>query len=259
MKQIHSFSISQLRDEEDYGFHLIVQEEAKYLPGQQVMADTGEEEQVVLSQATADGNTRALTSVIAIHAEAVRMLDIALKEANFLISVTGINSTDMERNNAWTSSIIYLKAMILHPNAEIRAVSEELYELFMQYDDPIKLSPMEKNDIFHNLIQDVNAMDRTKIELISFSIWKERIETSHANYLNAAKKCTVDKMEHIMGWVKEVRKKADLAFKQFVAVVNSHSIVFGDAPYETFIDHLNTQISNHKAILKARKTKVAKL
>lgn len=265
MKKIQTFSIKELRNEEDFGFHLTVLEETKSLPGEEGSDggdespdDPEEDRPVVQSEEPAEGETPALKAAITAHATAVTELDTALKESVAMESVANTDAADAERDNAWSVSYAYVKAMASHPDAEIRTAAEELYKLFVKYGNPTKLSQTEESGVLHNLIQDLKAVDTAKIELVAFAPWLNLIETTANAYLNAARARTNEKAARVTGLVKDARKAADDAFRFLTETVNGHCLVFGDAPYATFIDHLNILIDDQKTILKTRKTNAAK-
>ena len=61
-----------------------------------------------------------------------------------------------------------------------------------------------------------------------------------------------------MGIVKQTRQSTDEAYRSLVDLVNALAVVNGDAPYATFIDHVNVRIDQQKSVLKGRATRGAK-
>ena len=58
--------------------------------------------------------------------------------------------------------------------------------------------------------------------------------------------------------MKEIRQTADNAYRSLVELVNALTVVNGEAPYATFIDHVNAIIDRQNTVLKARQTNAKK-
>ncbi len=257
--KIESFELSRLRTEEAFGFHLLVLAELKYLPSETPIPDEPEEDEpVVQSTEPQEGSSAILTGTVTNYQTEVSDLDAALKTSNKLNSTAAKSAADKMRDNAWSVANFHLRGMELHPDAVKASTAVEVRELFLKYGNPVDLPQTEESGVFHNLIQDLLAVDSAKLESIFFSTWLDALQTTEAAFLEAAQASTAEEASRVVGAVKTALKAANDAYNKLVETVNAHVIFYGDVPYATFISHLNVLIANQKTILKARKTNAAK-
>lgn len=246
MKQIASFNIARLRVEEDFGFLKLVVAETDNLTPQ----EDGPIEVVSLGTNAPD----ALTDSINTLKEAFNAFDAALKDSASSPSTAVASAADTARDNAWRGANNYLKAMTAHPVENVRQVAIEAKALLDKYGDPTSLPQTEESGILHNLLQDLNAIDSKELASIAFEAWLTNLETCEETFLAAVARRTEEDAARQVGIVKETRLTADKAYRSLVELVNALAVVNGDAPYATFIDHVNVIIDRQKAVLKARAT-----
>ncbi len=241
MKKIKSISLSSLRVEEDFGFLKLI------------VSETGH-----LGNGPGEGEPTALTASIDSLKKAVDNYDEALKDSAAVPSSAIAAEADAARDNAWRGANNYLKAMTAHPTDEVSAAASEVKSLFDKYGDPTTLPQTEESGIFHNLLQDLKAIDNGKRSAIAFEAWLENLESCESAFLAAVSQRTTEEAARQVGVVKERRKEADEAYRLLVEKVNALAIVNGDADYATFIDRVNVIIDRQKAVMKARATNAKK-
>lgn len=246
MKQITSFNIARLRVEEDFGFLKLVVAETDNLP----LQDDGPV--VVSLRATA--NPDALTNSIATFKSAVDTFDNALKDSAAVPSSAIAAEADTARDNAWRGANNYLKAMTAHPTESVRKTAAEVKTLFDKYGDPTALPQTEESGILHNLLQDLKAIDNSKLASIFFEAWLTNLDACEEAFLAAVSQRTEEEAARQVGIVKESRQAADTAYRSLTGLVNALAVVNGDGAYATFIDRVNVLIDRQKTVLKARAT-----
>mgnify|MGYP001097563574 FL=1 len=84
------------------------------------------------------------------------------------------------------------------------------------------------------------------------------LRTKENAFLSAVANRTEEESMRTVGIVKQTRQSADEAYRSLVDLVNALAVVNGDAPYATFINHVNVLIDQQKSVLKARATRGAK-
>lgn len=259
MKKIQSFDNSRLRTEEDFGFQLAVKAEISTLPTN-IPPEPEEDEPVVQSTGSdsSEGWTTALGAAIDGFVAQLEAFDVALKESTKLASVADATLADEERDTAWSAANLYIRAMLGHPDASAVAAAEVLRALFLKYGNPVSLPRAEETGVLHNLIIDLEALDSATIEAAAFTSWLERLKVKATAYEEAARVQNAEEANRLVGVVKEARKASGEGYAKLVETVNAHVILFGDAPYATFIDRVNALIDKQKTNLKSRKTKAAK-
>ena len=251
MKQIVSFNIARLRVEEDFGFLKLIATETDNLP------KNGEEGRPGGLSMTASVPTTLTTSVTTFK-NAVDAFDNALKDSASTPSTALAAEADSARDNAWRGANNYLKAMTAHPANDVRQTAIEAKTLFDKYGDPTTLPQTEESGVLHNLLQDLKAIDGSKLTAITFDTWLANLESCETAFLAAVSQRTEEEAARQVGIVKETRQAADNAYRSLVELVNALTIVNDEAPYATFIDHVNAIIDRQKTVLKTRQTKSRK-
>lgn len=251
MKQIVSFNIARLRVEEDFGFLKLIATETDNLP------KNGEEDRPGELSMTASVPTTLTTSVTTFK-NAVDAFDNALKDSASTPSTALAAEADSARDNAWRRANNYLKAMTAHPANDVRQTAIEAKTLFDKYGDPTTLPQTEESGVLHNLLQDLKAIDGSKLTAITFDTWLANLESCETAFLAAVSQRTEEEAARQVGIVKETRQAADNAYRSLVELVNALTIVNDEAPYATFIDHVNAIIDRQKTVLKTRQTKSRK-
>lgn len=241
MKQIVPFNIARLRVEEDFGYQKLI------------LAETAN-----LTPEGATGIPPSLISAIETFDSVIADFDNALKDSASTPSTALAAEADSARDNAWRGANNYLKAMTAHPTNDVRQTAIETKTLFDKYGDPTTLPQTEESGVLHNLLQDLKAIDGSKLTAIAFDAWQANLESCEAAFLAAVSQRTEEEAARQVGAVKEARQAADNAYRSLVELVNALTVVNGEAPYATFIDHVNAIIDRQKTVLKTRQTNAKK-
>lgn len=250
MKQITAFNIARLRVEEDFGFLKLIVAETSNLPSENDNPDE-------ISLASA-GSSPALTASIEGLKTAFTAFDDALKDSASVPSAALAAESDAARDNAWRTANNYLKVMTAHPTEDVAQSAAEAKTLFDKYGDPTTLPQTEESGVLHNLLQDLKALDSGKLTAIAFNAWLTNLESCEDAFLAAVSQRTEEEATRQVGVVKSTRQAADTAYRSLADLVNALAVVNGDAPYATFIDHVNAIIDRQKSVLKARATNNSK-
>lgn len=241
MKKIQTIGLSSLRVEEDFGFLKLIVAETAALPAPE-----------------AEGASASLTAAVTALTTAFTAFDTALKDSASTPSATLATEADTARDNAWRAANNYLKAMTAHPTTDVARSAAEAETLFDKYGDPTKLPQTEESGVLHNLLQDLKALDSARLTAIAFDAWLTQLEACEDAFLSAVAQRTEEEAARQVGIVKESRQAADTAYRSLTDLVNALAVVNGDAPYATFIDHVNAIIDRQKSVLKARATNNSK-
>ena len=238
MKQIVPFNIARLRVEEDFGYQKLI------------LAETAN-----LTPEGATGIPPSLISAIETFDSVIADFDNALKDSASTPSTALAAEADSARDNAWRGANNYLKAMTAHPTNDVRQTAIETKTLFDKYGDPTTLPQTEESGVLHNLLQDLKAIDGSKLTAIAFDAWQANLT---GGFLFRALRNGGEEGGRQVGAVKEARQAADNAYRSLVELVNALTVVNGEAPYATFIDHVNAIIDRQKTVLKTRQTNAKK-
>ncbi len=238
MKKIQTLNVKQLRTEEDFGFHKLIQSEMANLPEA--------------------GEATPLYNAMTDFANAYTTFDDALKASASKPATATATAADEARDAAWRGTNAYVKAMCSHPSADVAANAAEAKSLFDKYGDPTSLAQTEESGVLHNLLQDLSLLDAAKRTALALDVWIDDLESKENAFLAAAAERTEQEAARQVGVVKETRTATDAAYRSLADTVNALAIIEGEAKYATFIDHVNAMIDRQKAILKARTTRAKK-
>lgn len=241
MKKIKTISLSSLRTEEDFGFLKLIVTETANLPKED-----------------GSGSSPALTAAKSAFSSAVDAFDAALKDSTKSQCASIAAEADSTRDASWRGLNNYLKAITVHPDEEKRSLAVEMKGLCDKYGDPTSLPQTEESGILHNLLQDFDAYLEDVLRSVGADAWVNDLRTKENAFLSAVANRTEEESMRTVGIVKQTRQSADEAYRSLVDLVNALAVVNGDAPYATFINHVNVLIDQQKSVLKARATRGAK-
>lgn len=241
MKKIKTISLSSLRTEEDFGFLKLIVTETANLPKED-----------------GSGSSPALTAAKSAFSSAVDAFDAALKDSTKSQCASIAAEADSARDASWRGLNNYLKAITVHPDEEKRSLAVEMKGLCDKYGDPTSLLQTEESGILHNLLQDFDAYLEDVLRSVGADAWVNDLRTKENAFLSAVANRTEEESMRTVGIVKQTRQSADEAYRSLVDLVNALAVVNGDAPYATFINHVNVLIDQQKSVLKARATRGAK-
>lgn len=254
MKKIKRFAISHLRVEEDFGFQQLVYKE---LP--KMGYETGDEEDepdLPSVQSVAAGTFKAgVDAKVAAFVAAFEKFDEALKDSEKLASSALVTKADDARDYAWRGVSNYLKAMTMHPDADVAAAAVEGEELVDKYGDPTNLSYTAESGTLHNFLQDLEAIPSEKRTLLGIDPWTARLRKENDAFLLAIQQKAEEKDAREVGVVKEARQEADEAYRAMVDTINVVANLEEGTTYDAFIGAVNQHIETQKTTLKSRATR----
>lgn len=231
MKSINSIDITRLRVEEDFGFQKRVEAETSLL--------TEETDKPMVDAFKA----------------AVSAFDTALKVNTRNSQSAAAIRADEQADAAWSGLNAQTKVMLSHPNPELRLVACETYPLIQKYGNITGMAYNEEYGRMHNLLQDFAALGVGKQKQIYIDAWVTELQLRYDEFMAADAIRTAEESTRIIGVVKQARIDADAGFRTLTERVNALALVNGEAPYATFIDHVNVIIRQSNAVLAARRTR----
>ena len=236
--KIEVFNVKELRVEDDFGYLGFVKRKLPLLP----LVDT------------AAGYTVGLKEAANKFTAAVDEFDDVLEKAKSLPSTKEATQKDEDRDKAWIYMRAYVRATKGHPNAEIAEFALKTEEIFLRYGDMMPLAHQEETARIHNLLQDLKALDTTKMNQAGFTPFLTDLEQKATAYITISDTQSSEHGRRMVGIVKEKRAAADAAYRQLVETVNALIIVNGETAYKEFALDLNGRIDQNKAMLANRRT-----
>lgn len=254
MSKIKEFGLSRLWVEEDFGFQQLVYKE---LPKMGYETEDEEENPGQPEvQSVAAGTFKAgVDAKVAAFVAAFEKFDEALKDSEKLASSALVTKADDARDYAWRGVSNYLRAMTMHPDADVAAAAVEGEELVDKYGDPTNLSYTAESGTLHNFLQDLEAIPSEKRTLLGIDPWTARLRKENDAFLLAIQQKAEEKDAREVGVVKEARQEADEAYRAMVDTINVVANLEEGTTYDAFIGAVNQHIETQKTTLKSRATR----
>lgn len=254
MKKIKRFAISHLWVEEDFGFQQLVYKELPKMGYE--TGDDEDEPDLPSVQSVAAGTFKAgVDAKVAAFVAAFEKFDEALKDSEKLASSALVTKADDARDYAWRGVSNYLKAMTMHPDADVAAAAVEGEEVVDKYGDPTNLSYTAESGTLHNFLQDLEAIPSEKRTLLGIDPWTARLRKENDAFLLAIQQKAEEKDAREVGVVKEARQEADEAYRAMVDTINVVANLEEGTTYDAFIGAVNQHIETQKTTLKSRATR----
>lgn len=254
MKKIKRFAISHLWVEEDFGFQQLVYKELPKMGYE--TGDDEDEPDLPSVQSVAAGTFKAgVDAKVAAFVAAFEKFDEALKDSEKLASSALVTKADDARDYAWRGVSNYLRAMTMHPDADVAAAAVEGEEVVDKYGDPTNLSYTAESGTLHNFLQDLEAIPSEKRTLLGIDPWTARLRKENDAFLLAIQQKAEEKDAREVGVVKEARQEADEAYRAMVDTINVVANLEEGTTYDAFIGAVNQHIETQKTTLKSRATR----
>lgn len=254
MSKIKEFGLSRLWVEEDFGFLQLVYKELPKMGYE--TGDDEDEPDLPSVQSVAAGTFKAgVDAKVAAFVAAFEKFDEALKDSEKLASSALVTKADDARDYAWRGVSNYLRAMTMHPDADVAAAAVEGEEVVDKYGDPTNLSYTAESGTLHNFLQDLEAIPSEKRTLLGIDPWTARLRKENDAFLLAIQQKAEEKDAREVGIVKEARQEADEAYRAMVDTINVVANLEEGTTYDAFIGAVNQHIETQKTTLKSRATR----
>lgn len=250
MAEIKQYSLSQLRQEEDFGFHKVATAEI------------------------AKCKDAKLVSKYEAYKAAYETFDKALKQSggeNVLSQP--IVAQDAICDKLYRGLNNQVSVMETFYDPAIAEVARKARIILRKYGNPTSLPFLEEAGVLHNLIQELEDFDGSsdsespdeisgeitskRLAAIHIDGWVERLKIEIARFLELFSERNTQNATVVTGATKAARLAADDAYRAAVKHLNALAEINGDADYIDVINAMNSLIERQQAIIKTRATKNA--
>lgn len=183
--------------------------------------------------------------------------DDALKTVDPAFSASELAAADHDADMAWSGLNAYLKAMLAHPDADVRDAAEKIYNVFNQYDNPTALAYATEYGIMERLVGELKNIPADVLNKANATAWVNDLEAKCANFIQMYTLRVQDKATKVTGATKTARLNAISSYGEMVTTMNALLIVAPTEELTRFATHLNELISAKQTAIKSRKTKAA--
>ena len=234
MKKINDFSLTKLRNDEDYGFHDRVCALAK-------------------TYITLETDAAMLASYVTPFTS----YDAAVKQSATNSFTATVAELDTKADSAWCNGRAYIRILRTCPDVDVADAAVRIYAAFEKYGDISDLGYTQEYGMYHNLLQDLAEISKEDMELSAFGVWYLAMEEAYNNFIAARESQTSEESKRVAGLVKDCRNATDTAYRNFCAYINVMVMVNGEDAYADFIDRLNVIVAEMSANIASRATRAA--
>ena len=188
---------------------------------------------------------------------AQKAFDDALKTVDPVFSAADLTAADHDADMAWSGLNAYLKAMLVHPDTDVRDAAEKVYNVFNQYDNPTALAYATEYGIMERLIGELKTIPADVLNKANATAWVNALEVKCANFIQMYTLRIQDKATKVTGATKTARLNAINSYGEMINTMNALLIVAPTEELTRFATHLNELISAKQTAIKSRKTKAA--
>lgn len=231
MTKIKEFTIRNLLNGEDFGYQKRIEVETIHL------------------------SLESDKEMVQTYKNALLDYDKALKNSNRNSHTVEVVSVDNHTNIAWRGLHAQIKVMLNHPNETYRKTATECYNILNKYGNITKMGYNEKYGYAFNLLQDFTALGWDKRNQMNIDDWVVELQTRYDEYVVSTTARTEEDSHQVTGIIKDMREKADRAYRALMERVNALSLINGEEEYRAFITNVNVIIDEAHAVLAARKTR----
>lgn len=250
MKKILVINLKLLDNDECFGFLKFTKSRLTLLPKKSSSPDRPEV-QAVLREL--ELKSARIQSVVDKFVAAFELFDSMMKLSRKSPVTVKITAAEKNRNKAWSGAYGYVCAMINHPNKTIAEIAKIAKELFVKHGNPNRFSQSKGTSIFHNLLQDIEALSSK--EQLNIDEWYNWMNTAQEEFEEIELERATAKDSKKKGATKEARLNAEKSYKELSSVINSVVIAEESDEYDAFIGPLNAEIERLSSISKRRSTR----
>ena len=158
-----------------------------------------------------------------------------------------LNELDIARDDAYMGLKGIVEGYAKVPDAGMKAASKALGQLITDYRIDVRVQRDQESGLLSNFIADLQGKCAPHVQTLHLEEVVQVMKTANDNYIAVRENRTEERMLKEKNALENARKATDVAYRNFIAMVNALALVEGDADYADFIDYMNTLISEYKA------------
>ena len=250
MKKILTINLKLLDNDECFGFLKFTKSSLTLLPQKTTSPDLPEVQSMTR---LLELKSPRIQTVADKFVAAFEVFDAAMKINRKSPATIKIEAAEKNRNKAWSGAYSYICSMTNHPDATIAQLAKTAKDLFNKYENPNRVSQSKGTGIFHNLLQDIEALSSK--EQLNIDVWYNWMKTAQDEFEEIELERAAIKDSRKKGETKQARLGAENAYKELANVVNSVVVAEESDECDAFIGTMNAEIERLSAISKRRSTR----
>jgi len=231
MKQIISFGLMPLQNDEHYQFHFDV--------NKLIQAQTATKLGIVPQYET--------------YGKAISTEDAAMQAERGSAFTKTILEADSYRDQIDHGLALAIESNMYHFNPLIQEDARKVMRIWAQYDDVRRLSYNKQSSATTNRNNELRSNYSTELETMGVTEWLNRSDAANSEFITHFGSRAFEEAARISGNVQSARLVVDPAYNALITQINAMAVVNGDVLYSEFIDQVNYYINYYKTALAARK------
>lgn len=172
----------------------------------------------------------------------------ALHMDDTVFSVTDLAAADREADSAWTGLNMYLKAMRMHPKADVRDAAEQIWGVFNRHENPTSLPYATEYGIMERLLDDLHTLPEDVLNKANASVWIKELDEKCSLFIQMYALRIKEKAGKVSGAAKTARLAAIDAYRRMVTMIEALLLVSPTEEVERLATHLNELIANRQIV-----------
>lgn len=230
MKQIETFDIRRMRNEEHFGFMKLVSNQLSSLPENKAAKFTGD------FTAALDNEELILE-----------------KQQRRSLYTPSLTTLDKARDNALRGIHFCVKNDLQHFKPEVVLSAQKLDAVLDKFGDLRELPYIQENGAIENLCQELEIL-KSDVQAIGAAEWVAELSDKHKEFTAAFNARNDEQASALpLNATTTARKAMDQAYRILVQVVNALVLLEDEEAYVPFIDGMNALITYQRNVLTRRK------
>lgn len=229
MKQIETFDIRQMRNEEHFGFMKLVSNQLSSLPENKAAKFTGD-------------FTAALDNE-----------ELILEVQRRSMHTPSLTTLDKARDNAWRGIHSCVRNGLNHFKPEVVLSAQKLDAVLDKISDLRAQPYIQENGAIENLCQELEIL-KSDVQAVGAADWVAELSGKNKEFIVAFNARNDEQASAPPTRATKIaRKSMDRAYRFLVQVVNALALMEEEEAYAPFIDGMNALITYQRNVLTRRK------
>ncbi len=177
---------------------------------------------------------------------AVAQEDAALKISQKSLITDEITKADDDRDTYYMGYKASVKAFLSMPEPEKMQAAKVLWQHIKDYKISVHEQMDKETGLLINFIDDLEQKYAAEVVILGLNSYVTSMKEANERVRSLTLQRTNERMNIVVGALKNARKATDAAYRDLVKMVNSLAVVNGVDEYLSFIDYTNTEITHFK-------------
>lgn len=191
----------------------------------------------------ASGKSAALVADLKM---AVSQEDAALKISQKSLITDEINMADDDRDTFYMGYKTTVKGLLAMADSEKSKAAKVLWQHIKDYKIDVNEQMDKETGLLINFIDDLEQKYAAEVVILGLNAFVTSMKEANERVRSLTLERTNERMNIVVGALKNARKASDAAYKALVRMVNALALVNGETDYLSFIDYTNTEITHFK-------------